>query len=130
MEADDVLIPELLDLLSGEKQHTLLGAPLGGGLALVGSSGRWQSRTSGQGSASGTPRFPGWRGVNRAGSRRCPRHPAVAEPQMRHRYDRRHALEHDDLVAPVELVGLYRGAKLSGTKAVVVALCWGRHRAA
>jgi Transposase DDE domain group 1 len=34
------------------------------------------------------------------------RHPAVAEPQMRALHNRRHALEHDDLVAPVELVGL------------------------
>ena len=33
------------------------------------------------------------------------RHPAVAEPQVRHLHDRRHALDHDDLVAPVELVG-------------------------
>ena len=39
MEADDVLIPELLDLLGGEKRHTLLGEPLGGGCTLMGGLG-------------------------------------------------------------------------------------------
>ncbi|MNE19711.1 hypothetical protein D3C80_1128020 [compost metagenome] len=33
-------------------------------------------------------------------------HPAVAEPDMRHLHRRRHALDHNDLVAPVELIGL------------------------
>jgi len=33
-------------------------------------------------------------------------HPAVAETDMSHFDGRRHALEHDDLMAPVELVGL------------------------
>ena len=36
------------------------------------------------------------------------RHPAVAEPDMRDLHGRRHAVDHDDLVAPVELVGLAR----------------------
>ena len=35
-------------------------------------------------------------------------HPAVAEPDMRDLHGRRHAVQHDDLVAPVELVGLAR----------------------
>src|SRR5690606_9791870 len=35
-------------------------------------------------------------------------HPAVAEPDMRHLHRRRHAVQHDDLVAPVKLVSLAR----------------------
>jgi len=35
-------------------------------------------------------------------------HPAVAEADMRDLHRRRHAVHHDDLVAPVELVGLAR----------------------
>ena len=35
-------------------------------------------------------------------------HPAVAEPDMRHLHRHRHAVHDDDLVAPVELVGLAR----------------------
>ena len=35
-------------------------------------------------------------------------HPAVAEADMRDLHDRRHPVHHDDLVAPVELVGLAR----------------------
>ena len=35
-------------------------------------------------------------------------HAAVAEPDMRHLHRRRHTVDHDDLVAPVELVGLAR----------------------
>ena len=35
-------------------------------------------------------------------------HPAVAEPDMRHLHRHRHAVDQDDLVAPVELVGLAR----------------------
>ena len=35
-------------------------------------------------------------------------HPAVAEPHVRHLQGDRHAVQQDDLVAPVELVGLAR----------------------
>ena len=35
-------------------------------------------------------------------------HPAVAEPDLRHLHRRRHAIEHDNLVAPVELKGFAR----------------------
>ena len=35
-------------------------------------------------------------------------HPAVAEADVRDLHRRRHAVQHDDLVAPVELVGLAR----------------------
>jgi hypothetical protein len=35
-------------------------------------------------------------------------HPAVAEAQMRDLHDRRHPVHHNDLVAPVELIGLAR----------------------
>lgn len=35
-------------------------------------------------------------------------HPAMAEPDMDNLYRRRHAIEHDDLVAPVKLVNLAR----------------------
>ena len=37
------------------------------------------------------------------------RHPAVAQPDMSHLDLRRHPVQHDDLMAPVELVGLARG---------------------
>jgi hypothetical protein len=36
------------------------------------------------------------------------RHSAVAQPDVRDLHDRRHAVDQDDLVAPVELVGLTR----------------------
>jgi hypothetical protein len=36
------------------------------------------------------------------------RHPAVAEPHVRHLGDGRHAVDDHDLVAPVELIGLAR----------------------
>jgi hypothetical protein len=35
-------------------------------------------------------------------------HPAVAEAEMRDLHDRRHPVHHNDLVAPVELIGLAR----------------------
>ena len=41
-------------------------------------------------------------------------HAAVAEPDMGDLHGHRHAVQQDDLVAPVELVG-FPGAKLSGT---------------
>jgi len=36
------------------------------------------------------------------------KHPAVAEPDMRHLDSRRHAAEHHHFVRPVELIGLAR----------------------
>ena len=42
------------------------------------------------------------------------KHAAVAEPDMRHLHPHGGAVDQDDLVAPVELVG-FPGAKLSGT---------------
>lgn len=36
----------------------------------------------------------------------CEHHPAVAEPDMRNLHRRCHALDQDDLMAPVELIGL------------------------
>jgi len=41
-------------------------------------------------------------------------HPAVAEADMSHLDGRRHAIEHDDLMAPVKLVR-FPGAKDKGT---------------
>jgi hypothetical protein len=45
----------------------------------------------------------------------------VAEADVRDLHNRRHAVQHDDLMGPVELVG-FPGAKVSGANALAVAL--------
>jgi hypothetical protein len=42
-------------------------------------------------------------------------HPAVAKAEVRNFHRRRRFVQHDDLMAPVELVGLAARAKVSGT---------------
>jgi hypothetical protein len=51
-------------------------------------------------------------------------HAAVAEANVCDLHDRRHAVQHDDLVAPVELVGFAPGANVSGTMALAVVLAF------